>query len=444
MRSIIGGILNRVPVDLSPKSRLFGSSDGGGPSGSQLEMMGKVPTLFAIVDGLASGTASGQWHLYRKGASGLREDRVEVFKHPALTVWRKPNPHFTEPEFVETVQQHYDLAGEYWWVVGRSSLLGGGGPPVELWPIRPDRIRPVPHPTDFISGYIYGSGKDEVPLGLTDVVWAKRPNPIDPYRGLSPIGSLLLDIEGERAAAAYNNNFFRNGAEPGGIIESPQTLSDPEFESLLARWRQSHQGVSNAHRVAVLEKGKWVERKYTNRDMQFVDLRRFSSETFRQAYRFPKPMLGDVEDINRANAEAAEVVFARWAMKPRLTRLRSSLNDDFLPLFGPTLGAANYEWDFDNPEEENREDNRAERTSAVEAFVALVGMGADWAETLRAFHLPPLTPPVNGGGTVQELAAILQKLYLAVGVVISQEEAREIVNRAGAGLAPGVMPSKEG
>ncbi len=48
-------------------------------------------------------------------------------------------------------------------------------------------------------------------------------------------------------------------AEPGGIIEVPTPLSDPDFDQLRDRWNEQHRGVANAHRVAILEHGKWIE-----------------------------------------------------------------------------------------------------------------------------------------------------------------------------------------
>ncbi|KKK71917.1 hypothetical protein LCGC14_2909130, partial [marine sediment metagenome] len=95
------------------------------------------------------------------------------------------------------------------------------------------------------------------------------------------------------------------------------------------------------------EHGSWKDRRFTLRDMQFEQLRRFNRETFRQAYGFPKPLLGDVEDVNRANAEAAEIVFARWLQVPRLNRWRTLLNDDFLPAFG-SMGSG-FVFDYENP-----------------------------------------------------------------------------------------------
>ena len=169
----------------------------------------------------------------------------------------------------------------------------------------------------------------------------------DAYRGLGPIGSLLIDIEGETAASEWNTRFFRQGAEPGGVIEVPEGLNDQQFEELNERWNQQHKGVRNAHRVAIVEMGQWKSNRLTMRDMQFEQLRRFNRETFRQAYGFPKPLLGDVEDVNRANAEAAEIVFARWLQVPRLNRWRTLLNDDFLPAFG-SMGSG-FVFDYENP-----------------------------------------------------------------------------------------------
>lgn len=390
-----GSPLNRVPVPYSEGPSLF-ERQADVPAGMtmNLKAMGAQSTLFAIVDRLASSVAAVEWKLYTKTEDPSR--RVERIRHPALVVWRKPNQFYTGREFRETIQQHHDLAGEYWWVVSYSSR---GGVPLELWPVRPDRMEPVPSKTDFIAGYLYHAGRGrEIPLRTDQVIFNKRPNPTNPYRGIGPVGTLLMDIEGEAAASAYNTNFFRNSAEPGGLIKIDRRLADEEFAELVERWNQQHRGVANAHRVGVLEQAEWVERRYTQRDMQFEQLRRFSRETFRQAFGFPKPLLGDVEDVNRANAEAADVVFAKYLLKPRLDRIRESLNDDFLPLFG-SLGA-NVEFDYVDPTPPDLAEIRLEERQQVELAIALIDtINADPAEVFDYFGLPeftieePVVPP---------------------------------------------------
>lgn len=384
----IAQVLNRSPVPHAAPQRglsLFRSGDDR--RRANLHTMEQVSTLFAIVDAIAASTASVDWGLYTK--ADREEDRVQVNRHPALSLWSQPNPFMDQDEVIEASFQHYELTGEIWWTLARSEILRGGGPPMEIWPVRPDRMRPVPHPTEFITGYIHSLGGEETPLKVDDVIFERRPHPANPYRGLSPIASLLADIEGEHQAAMYNTMFFKNGAEPGGIIEVEETMSDPEFDQFLARWRQQHQGTSRAHNVAVLEKAKWVDRKYSHRDMQFADLRAFNVETIRRGYRFPKPLLGDVESVNRANAEAGELVFTRWLIIPRLERLKKMLNDKLLPMFGPF--GEGVEFDFADPTPvEDRKDERLGLRAKTLSASGLVKAGFDPAGVLDTVGLPPM------------------------------------------------------
>jgi HK97 family phage portal protein len=433
VKSIVGSLLNRTPIPYGgSRSSIFKATSDRPPQEKYLGAMGAQSTIFAIVDRIATSIAAVEWRLYRKASKP--EDREETKTHPALVVLNKPNAHYTRTEFFETLQQHFELTGEMWMLLSRSNLLNGSGPPIELWPVRPDRMRPVPSPSEFIAGYTYKNGRDEIPLRISDVIYNKRPSPLDPYRGIGPIGTLLIDIEGEHAASAYNTQFFHNGAEPGGILEIPEILSDDEFDKLVAHWEQQHRGVNNAHKVAVVEAGVWKERTYTMRDMQFEQLRRFSRETFRQAWGFPKPMLGDVEDVNRANAEAASFVFADQLLIPRLRRWRTMLNDDYLPQFG-SMGAG-YEFDFDPVIPRSVQDEREDTRMAAQAAQMLVSQNFDPAETLAAFGLPPISHPMSDGDSSdpRAVAELIQKIYLGVGVVLSSDEARAIANKAGAGL----------
>jgi HK97 family phage portal protein len=360
---------------------------------SYMRAMGSVGTLFAIVSRLADSTAEVEWRLWRKAPSGKDEDRKPVLRHAALDLLTTPNPFFQRRLFVEATQQHIDLTGEGWWVIWRDprSPL-----PLELWPVRPDRMEPVPHRDRFISGYVYhGPDGEKVPLAVDDVISIKMPNPLDPYRGLGPVQAIMTDLDSARYGSEWNRNFFLNGAEPGGIVEVDERLSDDEFNEMAERWREQHQGVANAHRVAILERGKWVERKFSMRDMQFTQLREVSRETIREAFGFPKGMLGSVDDVNRANAEAGEIMFARWLVQPRCERLKTVLNYQLLPLFGST--AQGLEFDYVTPVPQSREDVDRERDSKAAAAATLVSAGYDPDDVTDAMGLPRMrhnpTPP---------------------------------------------------
>jgi HK97 family phage portal protein len=386
--SFTKNLLNKAPVPYvrrDGRPSLWGDG-GSGSRSSQLAAMGGVGTLFGIVNALSVGTASIDWKLWRKAASGKEEDRTEVTIHPALTVLNKPNNFFTRQELFESSQQHVDLTGESWWVLGYEERFRALGP-TEIWPVRPDRMAPVKHATEFISGYVYSSPDgDKVPLRPEEVVFIRMSNPDDIYRGLGPVQALARTIDSLRYSEEWNRNFFLNSAEPGGIIEVPERLSDDEFNEMRTRWNEQHKGVANAHRVAILEHGTWKDRKFTMRDMQFAELGKLGSDRIREAFRVHKSVLGQSDDVNRANAVVAREDKAELIVE-RLDRFKGALNNDFLPLFGKAE-AKGLEFDYENAVPENAEERDRERDSKASAWAALVSAGAHPDDASAAVGLP--------------------------------------------------------
>lgn len=349
--------------------------------------MEATTTVFGIVDKLAGSTSRVEWNLWQKAKSGKPEDRKEITSHPALDLWNKPNRYFTRQETVEGGQQHSELTGETWLVVARDARAKSI--PLELWLVSPDRMTPIPSYDKFLVGYEYRAPDGEtVPLEIADVLFIRRPDPRNLYRGLGPLKASIVDVESQRYAVEWNKNFFLNSAEPGGIVEIDRRLSDDEFDELVSRWREQHQGVAQAHRVAILEQVKWVDRKYTMRDMQFTELRGVTSAAIKEAFGFPKFMLGQVDDVNRANADASEAMFAKHLIVPRLERWKQMLNNDLLPLYGTS--AVGLEFDYVSPVPEDSEAANAARTSKVGAVAQLIPLGFKPKETLKAFDLPDI------------------------------------------------------
>lgn len=394
-KSLFSKIFNNTPGPYKRASgggNIFATPDKA-PAGMKAELAqyDSVGTLFAIVEGTSSAVSQVEWKLYRKAKPGQRkEDRVQVYSHQALNVWNQPNQFMTQQEFVQQIQQHIDLVGESYWFVSSVSLRGVSIP-VELWPIRPDKCAPVPHPTKFLAGYVVTDPDgNKIPYNTEQIIQLLNPDPCDPYHGTSPVKSIMTDLNSTRYAAEWNMNFFKNGAEPGGIVEVPERLTDEEFEELNMRWREQHQGVSNAHRVAFLEAGTWKERKFSQRDMQFSELRGVNREIIREAYRFPKAMLGTTEDVNKAVAEAAETQFARWLVQPRLERIKQALNHHFLPLFYSDGALVDVEFDYDNPVPDDRQADNEQLTARTDAYVSLVGAGVDADDAAKVTGLPPM------------------------------------------------------
>lgn len=408
------GPSNKIPVPVVARTGAsfgdgFGLQEDGGDKRAQAGAMGGNGTLFAITGGIAFDVSAVEWKLWRRAASGLAEDRTEVAPgmHPSQELFDQPNPFMTGQACFEILQQHLELTGE-----GIPLVSFTGRIPMELWPIYPHRITPIPHPTEFLSGYVYASPDGQrITLSTDECSMLRQPHPLTLFRGLSAVQAIGSDLSAGMAASRWNDRFFTNSAIPGGIIEQDieaGALTDTEYQTFVQRWREQHQGTGNAHRVALLEAGmKWIANQYSLKDLQFVELHDMNSKTVREAYRYPSAYLGTVEDANRANMEAQAVYYAEHILKPRLTRWKAWRNRTIMRLFGDQRV---YEWDFVDPTPPNSEADNAMWTAKSGAFAAFTGAGVDGKAAAQAMELPeviaagwskPEPPPVAappGGG----------------------------------------------
>ena len=402
MRSALRRMRNQMsgpPVPLATNYRRGNVFDLGAGKASRETMLrayGRSGTVFSIVSLLQQSAASAAWHLYKKQPQDARrryastdrgsDQRTEVVQHAALSLWNKPNDFHTGFEFREGANQHEELTGETFWVLNRELTTF----PTSMWYVRPDRMEPVPDPDDFLVGWIYtGPAGQQVPLKVSEVILEKLPDPLDPFRGAGPVASILPNIEQQRYATEYQRNLFINGADPGGIITVPNKLSEPDFDELVERWRESHRGIARAGAVGVLENGAtWDSGAMTNRDLEYGNLRLANRDEIREAWRMHKAMLGTVEDVNRANAQTAEEVFVSWMDIPRLERRQDTLNCKLLPMFGQS--GVGVEFDYDDPSPDNREEDNGELTAKTAAFAALIGAGVDPDDAAEVVGLPAM------------------------------------------------------
>lgn len=409
---------NDTPVPLGASAgfmKLPGLAMSGNDRETFLKTYGTVGTIFSIVSLYAQATARPDWRMYRTVNQDANryttrdegsDQRQQVFGHAAMNLLYNPNPHWSRMRLMELSQCYLDLTGETYWVIERNPL---SPIPIGLWPVRPDRMDPVPDPDTYLAGYIYTSpdGRERIPLEVDEVFAVMYPNPYDSYHGLGPVQSVLIDIDAARYGAEWNRNFFINSAEPGGIIEVDHEVQEDEWHDLMQRWRDGHRGVARAHRVAVLEAGqKWVPNMHTAKDMDFGNLRDQGRDIFREAFRMHKVMLGVSDDVNRANAQTGEEVFSSWGTVPRLDRWQDALGHSYLPLFGST--AAGVEFDYITPVPANREQDNAELLSKSQSLLFLRQAGCALEDACKTVGLPtmaaapppapvPAGPPVDVG-----------------------------------------------
>lgn len=396
---------NSTPISYSVPRRYQPPLSGRNDADITERTSSQSGTVYAIITLLARSTAKANWSLYKKTIDNRvrfttrdagTDDRPKFADnaHQALKVWHHPNDYMSRHDLAYLTQLWLELAGEAYWYIDKA-----GNIPTAIWPINPSRMTPVPGQAGgtFLLGWIYTDPNGQrIPLAAEDIIQLKYPNPMDIYRGLGPVQAALIDIQAARYTAEWNLNYFLNSAQPDGIVTVPTTLSDEDYTQLTNRWRESHQGVARAHSVAFLEAGAvWQATSTTLRDMDFANLRNVSEDLIRRAWGIHPQMIGNVADVNRANAiTSMEIHYAEQTI-PRVDLIKNTLNKKFLPMFGAT--GEGVEFDYASMQPPNREADMRELLSKAQSVQFLVAAGAT-LESAAAFagvdvDPAPVPPP---------------------------------------------------
>lgn len=382
----------RVPYT-TPSDRRWGGnlfSNMGRSRRSQLDMTTAETTLFSVLDLISSDLAAVKWHGQRRVKNqNPHEDPPRVDKKESLAVglWLQPNK-FMSGKYVRNMcTWHYRSVGEAWMVVDYYDKARTM--PRAWWPVRPDRMTPVPDPDEFLLGYMYtGPDGEEIALELDEVMRITRPHPIDMHRGMGVVQTLGTTIGMSLNSAQWIANFFANDATPGGIIQIEQGLPEPDYQRMRKRWNEQHRGVSNAHRVAILEYGNWVSTSPHMRDMQFAEIRGLTREEVMLGFRVHKHKMGISDDVNLANAFAADSTFAKDETLGNCEEWYDLANEQFLARFGDT--GSGIELCYENPVPEDKEQDRAERQAKVRDALDLINNGVEPSEAWAFVGLPDM------------------------------------------------------
>jgi HK97 family phage portal protein len=167
-------------------------------------------------------------------------------------------------------------------------------------------------------------GKDsQVYLAPTDVLHIPGLG-FDGLVGYSPIAMAKNAVGLAIATEEYGAKFFANGAAPGGVLEHPGTIKDPQ--KVKESWNAAYQGSCNAHRVAVLEEGmKYQPIGISPEQAQFLETRKFQINEIARIFRVPPHMLADLEKSSFSNIEQQSLEFVKYTLDPWVVRWEQSM-----------------------------------------------------------------------------------------------------------------------
>lgn len=316
---------NRTPG--SSYSFFFGGTTSGKPINEHTAM--QMTAVYSCVRILAEAVAGLPLHLYKYTASGGKEKAIS---HPLYFLLHdEPNPEMSSFVFRETLMTHLLLWGNAYAQIIRN----GKGEVIALYPLMPNRMR-VDRDSKGELYYSYTRYSDEAPA-INGMTVTLRPSDVlhipglgfDGLVGYSPIAMAKNAIGLAMATEEYGAKFFANGAAPGGVLEHPGTIKDPQ--KVKESWNMAYQGSSNAHRVAVLEEGmKYQPIGISPEQAQFLETRKFQINEIARIFRVPPHMVGDLEKSSFSNIEQQSLEFVKYTLDPWVIRWEQAISRSLL------------------------------------------------------------------------------------------------------------------
>ena len=302
--------------------------------------------------------------------------------HPLQRLLDSPNPFWSRSDLWRATETYLSLWGAAFWALERDE----NGNIAEIWPLRPDKMRPIPDAQRYIKGFVYvGSGSELVPYLPDDVVWMRYFNPLDEYAGLSPIAPLRQSADMGMDALRANRKLLQNDSTPGLIIETEGFPTDADVSEFYARWESRFQGVEKMRRPALLSPGmKASNLGFSPRDMEYIESLRWSLEDVTRVFGVPKVMIGDLENTTFSNFSTARRLFWEDTIAAQLAFYQESLRQHLLPHFGDD--SLTVEFDLSGVEalKESEENKAKRRRIYVEAGIMTID------EVRREMNLPPI------------------------------------------------------
>lgn len=305
---------------------------------------GRNELVYACIMEKATSLPEAPLRVY--AADGMGEPKEQ---HPLRTLIASPNPLMTEFELMEMLAIHLDLAGNGFWEI----VLDRAGRPLELWPLRPDRVRIWPSKDGHTTyGFDIGNGR-VVPLG-ENVVHFKLPNPKDAYVGQAPLRPALRAVALDNEATDFVKVLLQNKAVPGTVIETEHAIDDEVTKRLTAKWLEKFGG-KNRGMPAFMQKGMKVHPLGLDlQKLEFPDLRTISESRICMSFGVPPILVGAKVGLDRstfANYAEARRSFWEETLMPLQTRIAQTIIKKLLPMVNAgKVGAARVQVRFDNSE----------------------------------------------------------------------------------------------
>jgi HK97 family phage portal protein len=300
------------------------------------ETCAAVPLRLYAEGGNVERYTTRQAKKFRPTGRKAAEDMTEIVAgHPLLEILDHPNPYMTGTDFQEAVTLWQELTGDCYIYVERGPL----GIPKYLWVLSSSFMKVVPDPTDYITGYLYGStAQDQIAFKPEEIIHLRYYNPENPYYGLSPLEAAFGAVSLLNMEQQYEHSLYKNGGMPEVAIITKQRLQAEQENKMREDYRNKWgNGRLNTGIPAFLSGEVDIKTlSHPPRDMGVDISKKFSRQDVCAAFGVPMTMI-EMSEAAKAGAVAGNYTYLALTIEPKLKRLGSQLTEYLAAIYDSRL-----------------------------------------------------------------------------------------------------------
>lgn len=251
--------------------------------------------------------------------SGTGKNAQPVETHPFALRLESPNPSQSGADLWNAWVINLMLGGD----VGAEVVYpkNSGRTVSELWMRNSNEFSVIPGSGGVtyldVAGYKIDTGMgDSYTLKPNEFIQWRFYNPLNPYRGLSPITAARRSISIDEFAQRWSENFFRNGARPDYVAFAKEGTTKTERDEVRNSLMSDFGGVENAHGVAVLEQNIMDIKalSFPVKDIEWLNQREFSRDEVAGLFGVPDILMGYGNDSYDTEEKREAAMHAFWLM----------------------------------------------------------------------------------------------------------------------------------
>ena len=383
------------------------------PTMSQKDMVDAyMSAVYAATKRIADAIALTPFHSYSTKNNELQKNLD--FSSPFYKFFMNPNPIMDHMEVMERLSLDLDLTGNAYAYIVKNEK----GVPVEMHPLLSQNVTVVPEKEDdddghLVAGYLYSldsidsSYPNFIDDGRTtafardEVIHFKTANPKSLFYGFSPLEAARYSVDTDTEMGIQRLRLLQNRAIPEGLLVSQRPLSAEDAERIRTQWNQLYQGRNQRGKLAVLDAGSFEFQRLglSAEELEFQKGKDSVWQEIFAIYRVPFAILGGPQ-TNKATVDAAERIFVKDDLKPRLAKIQATFNKWLMPMFGD-----NIIMHFDDPASKESSFRMEEKKTNLQLGITTIneerakdGLGpVDWGQEpiLQQQMIPYMENPIG-------------------------------------------------